>query len=208
MKLIEQLQNQKPTYSQQLSQDALQLIPGIWVNGKYFWLQNSMEKVLNEEELIIKVKQEHPHSKIRYSSIYISNHGKESKEVKILAMHYHPIVIHDQLAFVSPTDSMIFHLANKNIYLVNGACNGMGMKEYTAMPQWNAFTDQIWSSLPKGTLNYHPMAKGPAASIFSMKMKIGPHEIGKMSTWTITGSNKNELLSLEHALMKQTESLS
>lgn len=205
MNLIEQLQKQKPSYGLQPPQDTLQFIPGLWVNGKYFWLQNSKEKVINEEEIIVKVKQVQRHSKIRFSSVYVSNHSKETKEVKILAMHYHPKVIHDHLAFVSPTDSRIFHLAHKSIYLVNGDIDGMAMKEYTAMPQWNAFTDQIWSSLQKGTLNYHPMAKGPAASIFSIKMKIGPHEIGKMNTWTITGSNKNELLSMEHALLKQTE---
>src|SRR5574342_609563 len=118
MNKIKQLQQKKP--SPQLPHETLQFIPGLWVNGKYFWLQDCKEKVLHYEEIIIKVKEEQPHSKIRYSSVYISNHSKETKGIKVLAMHYYPIVTQDNLAFVSPTDKRIFHHANNNIYLVNG----------------------------------------------------------------------------------------
>jgi hypothetical protein len=45
------------------------------------------------------------------------------------------------------------------------------------------------------------MAKGAAASIFAMKMSISPHETDRMSTWAISGSSKNELTSLEKALI-------
>jgi hypothetical protein len=190
-------------YIDQLQPDPLQFIPGLWVNGKYAWLHNCTEKVFNQEEIIIKVKQEQPHSKIRFSTAYISNHSKQTKEIKFLAMHYYPNITQDNLAFVSPMDKRIFHLANKNIYLVNGEYNGVGMREYTTMPQWKVFTDQIWNSIQKGNLNYLPMSKGPAASIFSMKMTIESYGIGKINTWTITGSNKNELSSMEEALLKK-----
>ncbi|MEH7483254.1 hypothetical protein V7157_19735 [Neobacillus drentensis] len=202
MTLTEQ-QKYKQTPVHQLPPDTLQFIPGLWANGKYVWLHDCTEKVFQEEEIIIKVKQEQPHSKVRFSSVYVSNHSEQTKEIKILALHYFPNVIQDNLAFVSPTDYRIFHLANKNIYLVNGDINGVGMKEYTAMPQWKVFTDQIWSSLQKGNLNYLPMAKGPAASIFAMKMTIESHGIAKMNTWTMTASNKSELISMEEALLKK-----
>jgi hypothetical protein len=205
MNIIEQLQKIKPKPSIQQPQETLQFIAGLWINGQYYWLQDCKEKLFNDDEIIIKVKEDQPHSKIRLSSVYISNHSKEMKEVKILAMHYYPNVIQDNMAFVSPTDKRIFHLANENIYLVNGEYNGIAMKEYTVMPQWRVFTDQIWSSLQKGSLNYHPMIKSPAASIFTMKMTLGSHESGKMNTWTISGTNKNELLSMEQALLKETE---
>lgn len=198
-------QNYKQTPIEQQPLDTLLFIPGLWINGKYLWLHDCTEKVFNQEEIIIRVKQEEPHSKIRFSSIYISNHSNEVKQIKMLAMHYYPNVIQDNIAFVSPTDNRIFHLANNNIYLVNGDYNGVGMKEYTAMPQWNVFTDRIWSSLQKGNLNYYPMVKSPAASIFTLNMTLDSHEIGKMNTWTITGSNKTDILSMEQALLKQIE---
>ncbi|MFL6559580.1 MAG: hypothetical protein ACJ8MO_26135 [Bacillus sp. (in: firmicutes)] len=198
---ITEKDNPKQTPLHQLTSETLQFIPGLWVNGKYYWLHDCTEKVFNEEEIVIKVKQEQYHSKICFSTVYISNHSMEAKEVKILALHYYPNVTQDSLAFVSPTDNRIFHLVNKDIFLINAEYDGAGLKEYTSMPQWNVYTDKIWSSLQKGNLNYIPMAKGPAASIFAIKMAIAPHGISKMNTWTITGSNKNELISMEQALL-------
>jgi len=182
--------------------DILQFVPGIWVNGQYFWLQNCTEKVIYDEELIIKVKQEQLYSNIRFSSVYVSNHGNQTKEIKVLVMHYFLYVGQDHLVFVSPIDRHIFHHANQKVFLVNAQYNKTDKIEYTAIPQWNAYTDQIWGSIQKGNLKYQPMAKGPAASIFAVKMSISPHETSKMNTWTITGSSKNELISIEKALIK------
>lgn len=195
-------QKNKQTTTHQLPMESLQFIPGIWVNGKYLWLHNCTEKVIYDEEVIINVKQKQPHSKIRFSSVYVGNHSNQVKEIKLLAMHHYSNVHQDNLTFVSPTDNRIFHHANEHVFLVNAEYNGLGMKEYTTMPQWNVYTDQIWSSLKKGNLKYQPMANGPAASIFSIKMSIGPHETSKLNTWTITGTNKNELISMEQALFK------
>lgn len=70
--------------------EQLQLIPGIWVNGKVYWMQNCTEKVIYDEELVIKLKLEHIHSKISFAKIYISNHSKTTKEIKVLVMHHNP----------------------------------------------------------------------------------------------------------------------
>ncbi|MGG3470003.1 hypothetical protein ABES02_21275 [Neobacillus pocheonensis] len=182
--------------------ESLQYIPGIWVNGKYYWFPNSTEKVIFDEELVIKVKKEQIHSKIRFSSIYVSNHSNQKKEVKVLAMHHYSNINKDNLTFVSPTDNRIFHVAENNVFLINAKYEGFGIREYTTIPQWSAFTDQIWSSLQTGSLKYQPMAGGPAASIFAMKMTLGKHETRKMNTWSIVGSNKNELISMEQGLFK------
>lgn len=184
--------------------EQLQFVPGLWVNGQYFWMHTSMEKVIYEEEMVLKVKQEQVHSKIRLSNIYVRNHSNRTKEIKLLVMHHYPNSSHEQLTFVSPSDNRIFHLANKNVYMVNGLYQGQPIKEYTTMSQWNVFTDQIWNSLKKGTLKYQPMAKGLASSIFTIKMTILPHETQKVNTWAISGKDKNEVLSLEQALLKNT----
>ncbi|MCL6571988.1 MAG: hypothetical protein K6T88_09950 [Bacillus sp. (in: Bacteria)] len=198
-------ENNKQTPKQQRPIETLHFTPGLWVNGKYLWLQNSKERVIYDEEIIINVKLEQPHSKICFSSVYVGNQSNQTKTIKVLGMHHCSFVRHDCLTFVSPTDNRIFHHTNKSVFLVNADCNGVGMKEYTLMPQWSVYTDQIWSSLQKGNLKYQPMAKGPAASIFAMKMTIGPHETSKMNTWTIAGSNKNELIRLEQSFLKSNK---
>ncbi|MEH7332927.1 hypothetical protein V7161_09840 [Neobacillus drentensis] len=197
-------QKNKPSLEPQAAIDSLQFIPGIWVNGKYYWLHNCTEKVIFDEELIIRVKNEPIHSKIRFSSVFVSNHSNHRKEIKVLVMHHYANIKQDNLTFVSPTDSRIFHVADKGIFLVNGKFDEFGMKEYTTIPQWSAYTDKIWSSLLKGSLKYQPMTGGPAASIYAIRMSLVQHETRKMNTWTIAGSSKNELISMEQGLLKNT----
>lgn len=184
--------------------EHLQFIPGIWFEGKNIWLQDSTEKIWPKEELTFKVKTDRPHSKIHFSSIYVSNHSNSPREIKILAMHCNQHITGNHLAFVSPTENRIFHLEDSQVFLVNGQFNGVGMKECTIVPQWSAFTDQIWNSLGKGTLSYLPMAKGLVASIFSIHVSLEARETKKMNTWVIGGINKNECLLLEQALLKNT----
>jgi len=203
MNLTETIKN-KQSLVLNSSAEQLNFVPGIWVDGKYFWQKNGTELVIYEEELIIKVKQEQMHSKIRFSTVYVSNHSQVPKEIKVLAMYHYPYVSGEQLTFISPSENRIFHLANHNVYMVNGHYQGEGIQEYTTMPQWNAFTDQIWSSLEKGSLMYRPMVKGLSVSIFTIKMIINPHETKKMRTWAINGTNKNEVISLEQVLLKNT----
>lgn len=194
--------NNKKSYARNAPIEQLQLIPGLWVNGNCFWMQDQAEKVIYEEGLVMKVKQEQLHSRIRFSTVYVSNYSNQKKEVRILTMHQYPNPTGEQLTFVSPTDNRIFHLANKTVYMVNGQYNGIGMRDSTVMPQWNAFTDQIWSSLKKGCLKYQPMVKGLAASIFMEYLTLDSHETKKMNTWTIWGTSKDEVQSIERALLK------
>jgi hypothetical protein len=208
MNLITELQNEKHTFNHELAMEPLQFVPGLWVNGKYVWLQDTMEKVIYDEALVVKVKQEQIHSKICFSSVYVSNHSHKTIQVQILAMHHLLNSGQDNLAFVSPIENHIIHHAKTQVYLVNGHCNHASLKEYTAVPMRNAYTDRIWSSIEKGSLKYQPMAKGPAASIFKMTTSIGPHQTRKMDTWTISGSSKNELILLEKALLKKHTSIS
>ena len=208
MKLTTELQNMKQTSSPELAMDGLQFVPGLWLNGKYLWMQDTMEKVLYDEGLVIKVMQEQIHSQINLSSVYVSNHSHITKHIHILAMHFLLNVGQDNLTFVSPIENHIIHHARTQVYLVNGHCNQTGMNGSTTVPLWNACTDRIWSSIKKGNLRYQPMVKGPAASIFKMSASIEPYQTRKFETWAISGSNKNELILLEKALLKKHTSIS
>jgi hypothetical protein len=192
---------QDQSIRQSARKEQLEYIPGIWLNGKCYWMQDSDEKILYDEEIIVRVKQEKFHSKIRFFNLYVSNHSNSIKDLKVLAMYHYSFASSEQFSFVSPSENVIFHLANKNIYLVNGLCNGVGISDYTIHPYWNVFTDRIWSSLEKGTLKYQPMSKGHSASILAMKLSVKPHETAKICTWSIQGTEKSELISLDTSLL-------
>jgi hypothetical protein len=182
----------------------LHYTPGIWVNGKYYWLQNSREKIMYEEGISFTVKENQIHTNIRLNQVHVTNHTNQAKKVKVLTMHHHSRISQEHFTFASPKDQVIFHLADKEVFLVNGRVNGNGLNEYTIQPYWNIFTDKIWSNQEKGYLKYQPMAKGAAASIFSLAADVNPHQTVNLHTWAIKGTGKREVFKLNQALLKNT----
>jgi hypothetical protein len=182
----------------------LQLVIGIWINGQTYWLHNQNEKIITKEKLTVKIKQENIFSKIRNSYIFITNHDELEKNVKIVMMHRYVHASKDHLAFISPKEQVIFHLANKKVFLVNGQYEGQVIQQATIQPFWSMNSDYMWSNQSKGMLKYQPMAKGIAVSMFTLNLCIPSHETKKASTWTIQGEAKRELLNVNEALLKNT----
>jgi hypothetical protein len=185
-----------------MNNDHLLYTPGLWIDGRMRWFKNGDEKLIFEEEVTVNSKKVHVHSKVYFYSLYISNHSQNEKNVKVVTMHQHPNAERDHLAFVSPSENVIFHLTNNKVFLVNGNCDGDGLKQYTIQPPWSIYSDQIWSNLQKGSLKYQPLNKGGAISLFSIDMNIPPKTTGKANTWIITGESKNELIKLDQLLLK------
>lgn len=178
--------------------------PGIWINGKVYWLGNTTEKLLPQEELSIKIKQANIHSKIEFIDLYVTNHSIIGKEAKLILMQRYAESANEQFSFVSPNEDVIFHFADKRIYLVNGINNICRMKQCTVQPIWNVGTERLWSCQDSGRLNYQPMAKGAAASLFSLDLKMKPRETQKSSCWMIEGTEKNKVMQLNAMLLKNT----
>lgn len=186
----------------------LQLIIGLWINGQTYWLNNQNEKMITQEKLTIRLKQEYLFSKIRNSQIIIKNHDDVEKNVRVVFMHRYVQASKDHLAFISPSEQVIFHLANKKVFLVNGECEGQAIQQATIQPFWTMNTDYMWSCQSKGTLKYQPMAKGIAVSMFTLNLFIPSYETKKATTWTIQGESKSELLNVNQTLLKKHTSIS
>lgn len=178
--------------------------PGLWIKGKVHWLGDSTEKLLPLEDLSIKMKQANIHSKIEFYDIFVTNHSKTVKEAKLILMQRHPESANDHFSFVSPNENVIFHFADKQIYLVNGMNSCGKMKQRTVQPIWNVGTDRLWSCQESGVLNYQPMAKGAAASIYALDVQMGPRETQKSSCWMIEGTEKKTINHLNQMLLKNT----
>ncbi len=178
--------------------------PGIWVDGKVYWLGNRTEKLLPQEELSVKIKQANVHSKIEFFDIYVTNHSKNQKKAKLILMQLFADGAKEQFSFVSPNETAIYHFVDKKIYLVNGLNNNSLMKQCTVQPIWNVSTERLWNSMDTGRLSYQPMAKGAAASLFSLDLTMYPRETRKSSCWIIEGTEKNAVEYLNKLLLKNT----
>ncbi|MDF1510554.1 hypothetical protein PZE06_20690 [Robertmurraya sp. DFI.2.37] len=182
--------------------NGLMATPGIWIGGKIYWLRDSREKLISEENISVIVKERSIHSKTKIHEMFIKNHGEQIRDIKVLFVHHHPEISREVLTFVAPVEKAIFHVMNPLLYLVNGYCQGKMMDQATVQPLWKVNTENIWQSLGRGILQYQPMAKGMMASIFSLDGTIDVNETCKASSWTVMGENKKEALQLNQAIKK------
>ncbi|EIJ78867.1 hypothetical protein PB1_14954 [Bacillus methanolicus PB1] len=180
----------------------LRMIPGLWIEGKTYWAQHDFGRFIQEKDVSFEIKRTDLQSEICLYDIMITNHSLDVKEVKLLMMYSNESILNDQLAFVSPSEKVIFHHVNKKMYLINGKTNGNGIESTTVHPIWTVPAENIWSCEKKGILRYMPLAKGTVASIFSLNLILHGHETQYASSWVIYGNERKKLINLNNALLK------
>ncbi|AIE60736.1 hypothetical protein [Bacillus methanolicus] len=180
----------------------LKMTPGLWIEGKTYWAQHDFGAFISEKEVSFEIKRTNLQSEICLYDIMVTNHSMEVKEVKLLMMYSDESKSNDQLAFVSPSEKVIFHHVDKKLYLINGKTNGNGMETTTVQPIWTVPAENIWSCEKKGILRYQPLAKGAVASIFSLNLILQGHETKQGSSWVIYGVDRKKLINLNNALLK------
>lgn len=185
------------------SQSFLKVTVGVWVDGATYWLRNRNEKIIEDEELSIHVKESSDHSKIKKHDVFIKNHGRKERKVKLLFIHQYPEQSKELFTFVSPVEQTIFHIKKEDLYLVSGYCHGRSVEQMTVQPLMNLPTDRIWQSYEDGILKYQPMGKGMMASIITFHVEVPSYGSCKASSWTIHGYEKHELLQMNGFIKKQ-----
>lgn len=182
--------------------------PGIWIDGKVYWIHNGYEKLIPEHSLSVHIKHVQKHSKIQYSEIFVRNHSSVKKECKLFMLNHYPKAYTEHVSFVSPTDNVIFHSIDGHLMLINGEVQGASLDQRTIQPIWNVHADLIWSNYRAGILKYQPMGKGSSVSIYSLNMKINSQKTAVSRNWTIYGEDKKELMELNTILFKTSTSIS
>lgn len=180
----------------------------IWTKEKTYWMKNVREKVLVEEALTIKMVEKQIHSDVQYANIFVKNHSPDHRSLKLLVVHHFAEIMKEQFCFVAPTDQLVYHLARQQIYLANGYCNGVSIRQATVQPLWNIQSDQFWKCPQQGILKYQPLSKGPAASIFVLDLQIAPQETERAAIWTISSKTKEVVNALNDSLLKNHTSIS
>lgn len=176
--------------------------PGIWINGEIYWLKNKNERFFISEGISVKIHQRSTISKVNFFDIFVTNHHKNERQVKLLMMYHHPYQKKEHFSFISPVEKVIYYFSGGFMHLINGSYNGNGFNHYTVQPEWNITNNIFWDCHEKGTLKYQPMLRGSATSIYTFDLKIGGREVHKCSSWSILGTNNNEIQEINKRLTK------
>ncbi|MBN6888869.1 hypothetical protein ACUXCC_003838 [Cytobacillus horneckiae] len=202
MKIIETA----PSYSEQFSdpflKEKLTLSIGLCMDGKMHWLQSGNEMLLAGQGISIRMKKKEIHSKIRFTKFYVSNHFQQKRNIKLFIAHRHTYPTRNHISFISPLENIIYHIAENQMFLVNGHMNGKFMKECTVHPYWNVSTDNIWTENKQSVLQYMPMVKGNAVSIYAHEVEFTGKETLEGETWFISDSSKKQLIEVNESLLK------
>jgi hypothetical protein len=193
---------------EQAAKGKLRMIPGLWIDGKTYWMENGFKELFPEENISVHVKRDNVHSKISFFRSYITNHDDKPRNVKLLIQHKHEYSSREHFSFISPAENVIFHMADSKVFLVNGQLNGKKMAECSIQPYWNLYSDQIWKCRNKGILRYHPMVKGNAISIFVFNVGFEGKGTVEAESWIVSGDSKSELLRYNQLLLKKRTSIS
>ncbi|MBS4191295.1 hypothetical protein KHA94_13985 [Bacillus sp. FJAT-49705] len=184
------------------NKEGLEMIPGIWIEGKTYWLTSGTEELMQEEGISVDVEQESSRSDLQSFNINITNHYQQSKNVKLLIQNRYQHQDYNHFSFISPTENAVFHLIDNQVYLIDGFCHGMVREACSVQPIWDIYMDRIWSCSKMGKLKYNPMANGNAASILLYNINFKGIETFEGKTWMIKGRNEVELIKLNEALLK------
>ncbi len=191
--------------------EGIEVIPGIWVDGKTYWLTPGVESMIAEEGLSVHLQQEEGSTKVQLYNVSVTNFRERHLNVKLLIQnrHFqssnrfkHLFEDHEHFSFISPSEKVIFHLDNEQVHLANGYCQGKTFRASTIQSIRNVFTDQFWACPTTGKLQYNPMANGDAVSLFLYDCYFKGKQTIEGKSWVISGINETDLVKLNESLLK------
>lgn len=187
----------------QIRDDFFNVIPGIWIDGKTYWLESGKDELNLAEGICLYMKEEHVHKDIRMLNVYITNQSFCSLQAKLL-FQYWKQTVNEHLSFISPSENVIYHIENEAMHLIDGYCFGSIKRSRSSQPLWNIDHDEIWECSQSGILKYYPMTNGNPVSIQTFDLDIKENRTCLGKSWIISGQNELEMLKLNTELLKNT----
>ncbi|MBD7935857.1 MULTISPECIES: hypothetical protein [Cytobacillus] len=213
MKIIEQMPYTTEYWNQSIQENLLHQTLGIAVGNSVYWIEmNDMaeEREHQVEGLSIRTKTVRIDHHISLLNFNIYNELSTSKEIKVLIAHSNPREYDQHFSFISPIEQLIYHMIDRQLFLVNGQLNGVKMKENTVMQRALVDNNKIWSYGKGGkqTLSYNPIGKGKVVSLCGDTAKITGKSAMEGTAWSITDDCQKQLLQVNQTLLKKHTSIS
>ena len=176
---------------------------GLWMNESFDWyLEEDM--MSHPEDGIRTLLQTYTKNQISYSKFTIKNISLEKKIPKIF-FHYENAFERQAVAFYSPNEQAIIHVAPNSVALLGGIVKGKGIAQYCIQGKGGLYENGCFKSVRDGTLFYSPLAKGEVTSIFTLESEIMPLECVEVMAWAINTNTKEEATLLNRQLVQSAQ---
>jgi GH15 family glucan-1,4-alpha-glucosidase len=188
---------------------------GVWVDGKFEWLDNDWEIVMTylPETLTsrYKIKKQaygvemevndaiHNSKDVFLRKIKVSNELDHPQEIRLFYTQDFHIYGYEagDTAFFEPNLSAIIHYKGKRYFLVGGASSGKGFFQYAIGQKEGDGKEGTWRDCEDGQLSSNPVAQGAVDSSVSFKLEIPPHSYEIIHYWIAAGTSLNEVTALD-----------
>lgn len=173
---------------------------GLWINESFDWYLEE-DSMSHPEDGIRTLLQTFTEKEITFSKFTIKNISQETKSPKVF-FHYENAFERNAVAFYSPTEQAIVHVAPNSVTLLGGMVKGKGISQYCIQGKGLLYQNGCFKSLREGTLFYSPLAKGEVTSIFTLESDILPLECAEVIAWTIHTDTKEYAAMLNRQLVQ------
>ncbi|TYR82411.1 hypothetical protein FZC66_02125 [Priestia megaterium] len=181
---------------------------GVWINQKFFWvndLYTSSPNMVASYPLAVQLevyKGKVEECNICCVKLTIKNLAIISKSLKVYFQQETAVKIDDHVAYYGPNEQSLVHWLNDRIYICNGKYKGKGIKQYTTKSGKQRRTPHLWSNLRKGHLLYRPISAKDVMSAITLEETIGPHKRADIYYWIIQSKQKGQAEKLNRLLQK------
>lgn len=198
------------------------LMMGIWVDGKFSWLDDDgwdMEIKYLPETLVSRCHARHLGLGIALETnegvhnshdvflrkVMVQNTGSSSRKVRLFFTHdFHTYgdAIGDTVMFESTINSLI-HYKRKRYFLISGLTSqGKGIYQYATGQKEIGSLEGTWRDAEDGILSNNPIAQGSVDSAVSFELDIPPQGMEKVYYWIACGQDQEQVMRLNARVVK------
>lgn len=192
---------------------------GVWVDGRFSWLDASWERHLGYEEdsLVTNVSATshalgirlrindlvHHNTNLYMKRMVVENLDDRPKEVRVFFSHDFRIAETDigDTAFYNPYLSAMIHHKTRFYFLIRGESAQGGIYQYATGIKAFRGAEGTWRDAEDGYLEMHAIAQGSVDSTISFQMKLGPRGSETLRYWIAAGATLEEVSGINAKLL-------
>jgi len=204
---------------------------GIWVNGLFFWLDDSgWQRTLayQEDSLVTDVKLSHPRLPVSlkcrdavdfHENVYLKEVSVESldgQEHEVRLFFGHDLSISGNSvgdsAYYEPERRCLFHYKGRQWFLLNGAKQvddewQFGVDQWAVGIKGVGDKEGAWRDAEDGELSGNPVAQGSVDSVMALHLRVPSHGKATGYVWIAVGEDFSQVARINRLLRNKKPAL-